>query len=110
METCPVPFINGGRLIYKLMLYKCTRKNTIRDVRKCTFEHVRPVNIQINLRVLDSQGCKVSSCAQRRLKSVCADAQADLSRRWAHMSEGTFSHVVTHISLSLHVPIFVQIL
>ena len=37
-------------------------------------------------------------------------AQADLSLRWAHMSEGTFSHVVTHISLCLHVPIVVQIL
>ena len=25
------------------------------------------------------------------------DAQVDLSFRWAHMSEGTFSHVVTHV-------------
>ena len=37
--------------------------------------------------------------------SECADAQADFSLRWAHMSEGTFSHVqvvstLTQISLS----------
>ena len=28
--------------------------------------------------------------------SDCADAQADLSLRWSHMSEGTFLHVVDH--------------
>ena len=31
------------------------------------------------------QGSKVSSSRQRRLRSDCADAQADLSLRWAHM-------------------------
>ena len=40
--------------------------------------------------ILDSQGCKVFSCGQRRLGSDCADAQADLSLRWVHMSEGSF--------------------
>ena len=47
-------------------------------------------------RILDSpgcKGCKVSSHEQLRLRSDCADAQADLSLRWAHISEGTFSHV-----------------
>ena len=44
-------------------------------------------------RVLASQGVKGSSCGQRRPWSVCADAQADLSLRWAHMSAGTFSYV-----------------
>ena len=43
-------------------------------------------------RILDSEGCKVSSCCQRRLWSDCADAQADLILCWAHMAEGTFSH------------------
>ena len=47
-------------------------------------------------RRLDIQWCKVSSRGQRRLRSDCANAQADLSPRWAHMSEGTFSHVVPH--------------
>ena len=47
-------------------------------------------------RILDSQGCKVSSCGQRRLLSDCADG-SDLSLRWAHMSEGTFSHIATQI-------------
>ena len=32
-------------------------------------------------------------CAQWRFWSDCANAQADLNLRWAHMSEGTFSGV-----------------
>ena len=36
---------------------------------------------------------KLSSCWQRRF---LPDAQADLSLHWAHLSEGTFSHVVAH--------------
>ena len=31
---------------------------------------------------------------------ACAVAQADLSLRCAHMSEGKFSHVVAHLCLS----------
>ena len=34
---------------------------------------------------MDSSGPKLSSCGQRRLWSDLADAQADLSLRWAHM-------------------------
>ena len=63
------------------------------NVRKCTFGDVRPVKIQIRLftgRILDNQGCKVSSCGQRRFWSDCADAQADWSLRWAHITESTF--------------------
>ena len=48
-------------------------------------------------RIFNSQGCKVSSCEQRRLRSDCADAQADLSLRWAHTSDGTFSRFANHI-------------
>ena len=36
-------------------------------------------------------------CAQRRFWSDCANAQADLNLRWAHMSDGTFSDVVARI-------------
>ena len=43
------------------------------------------------------QPCHVPSCRQRGLLSDCADAQADLSLRWAHMSEGMFSSVAAHI-------------
>ena len=32
-------------------------------------------------------------CAQRRFWSDCANAQADLNLRWAHMPEGPFSDV-----------------
>ena len=39
---------------------------------------------------LNSKVCKVSSCGQRRFWIDCADAQDDLSLRWAHMSEKGF--------------------
>ena len=47
--------------------------------------------------ILDSQEFKVSSCGQRRLKSVCAHAQTDLSLHWPHMSEGTFSVIAARM-------------
>ena len=42
-------------------------------------------------RIFDSQGCKASPWGQRRLLSDCVDAQADLSLRWTHITEGTFA-------------------
>ena len=51
-------------------------------------------------RILDSQVSKVSSCGQQRLRSDCADVHAELSLRWARMTEGTFSHVATHLLFS----------
>ena len=48
-----------------------------RNVRKRTFGHLRPANIQIT--------------------------QSDLGLRWAHMSEGTFSRVEAYLS---HVNVF----
>ena len=60
----------------------------------CTFAHM--IRIWTG-RILDSRGCKVSSCGQRRLWSDCANAQADLSLRWAHMSDGRCSHVEAYI-------------
>ena len=79
-----------------------------RNVRKRTFVHVRPSDsdqhapsrslIRIfTRRILGRQGYKVSSCGQRRLRSDCTDAHADLSLRWTHMSEGTFSHIAAQI-------------
>ena len=59
--------------------------------------HSRSLIRILSGRILDSQGCKVSSCGQRRLWSDCADAQADLSLRLEHISEGTFSHVAAPI-------------
>ena len=53
----------------------------------------------ITWRVMYSQGCKVSSCGQRRFWSDCANTQADLNLRWAHMSEGTFSDVAANFYL-----------
>ena len=54
---------------------------------KPTKWHVRPAKTQIRVFAVRSMGSlvpKVSSCGQRRLWSDWADAQADLSLRWAH--------------------------
>ena len=50
---------------------------------------------------LDTKGCKISSYGQRRLWSYCANAQADLSLRLAHMSEGTFPLVSAQICVMI---------
>ena len=55
--------------------------------------HSRRLIRLVTGRILDSQGCQVSSCEQRRLWSHCADAHADMSLHWANMSEDTISHV-----------------
>ena len=38
---------------------------------------------------LASQGGKIPTCRQRRLKSDCADAQAEMNLRWAHVCFGS---------------------
>ena len=73
-------------------------KNNCRNVKKRTFGHVRPAKIHsrslfriFSGRILDSQGCKVSSCAQRRLWSDYAHGHANMSLRWTHKLQGDFS-------------------
>ena len=44
-----------------------------------------------------SWGPSVSSCGQRRLWSDRADAQADMSLRWAHISFCWFCHKAAHL-------------
>ena len=41
--------------------------------------------------ILDSEGCKISSCGQWWLWSDCTDVQADLSLRWVHVRSNVFS-------------------
>ena len=53
------------------------------------------------VRFMGSSGPKLPSCGQRRHWSDWADAQADLSIHWAHMSVCWFCHEVAHI-LMLH--------
>ena len=75
--------------------------------QKTYFLHVRSAKIQIRLRIravrsessqgsLNSYGCKVSPCAQRRLWSDDTGVQVELSLCWTHMWEGTFSQVQAH--------------
>ena len=72
-------------------------------VTRPTKWHVRPAKTQISLgicpvwsvftvRLMGSYGPKLSSCRQRRLWSDWAEAQADLSLRWAHMPFCWFCH------------------
>ena len=73
---------------------------------------MRPAKIQISLRI--RAGWSESSLGAFLLAmdakfpyadnedwSDCANAQADLSLRWVHMWEGTFSHVAAHIILKM---------
>ena len=75
-----------------------------RNFRKRTFRHVRLAKIQVSLRIC-AIWSESSLGAFRMAKDVkflhadnedwsdSTDAQADLSLLWAHMLEGTFSHV-----------------
>ena len=66
---------------------------------KPTIWPMHPAKTQINLGIwVGSYGLKVSSCGQRRLWSDWADAQADLSLRWAHMSFWWFCHAAAQLS------------
>ena len=51
----------------------------------------------IAVHLMGSQGPRLSSSGQRRLRSDGADAQADLSLRWAHMPFCWFCHYAAHL-------------
>ena len=55
------------------------------------------LTIVFAVRSIGSLGPKLSSCRQRRLWSDCADAQADLSLRWARMPFCLFCHEAAQI-------------
>ena len=80
-------------------LYIVEWKGTLYYIQR--FKHSRSLIRIFPGRILDSQGCKVSSRGQRRLWSGCVDAQADLSLRWAHMLEGSFAHITSQICSAL---------
>ena len=85
------------------------------NVRKSTFEHLRPAKIQLNLLIcaawLDSQGCKMSSCGQHRLCSgfatlhrlilafvgrTCQKVRIlTLRLKWGEMQKLVFEHMRT---------------
>ena len=49
-----------------------------------------------------------SQSDQRRLRSACAEAQADLSLRRAHMTWVTYSHVETHLPCKNNIPVIIH--
>ena len=82
------------------------------ESQKHTFEPVHPATIQISLRIravwsessLDAYWIAKDARflhADNEDWSDCADAQADLSLHWTHMSEGTFSHVTAQNDYSI---------
>ena len=81
-----------------------------RIVTKPTKWHVRPTKTPISLsippvwsvftvRLKKARLLSYSLSAQRRLWSDWADAQADLSLRWAHMPFCWFCHDAAHVSV-----------
>ena len=75
-----------------------------RITTKPTIWHVRPAKTQISLggwvfaiRMKEHWVLSYPLSAQRRLWSDWADAQADLSFRWAHMPFRWFCHEAAHI-------------
>ena len=59
-----------------------------------------PVWSVFTVRSMGNWGPNVSSCGHRRLWSDWADARADLSLRWAHISFCWFCHEAAHLSWS----------
>ena len=75
--------LNGTTTSENVTLDMCARVDSNQPV------HSRNLIRIFTCSIFDIQGYLRSS-GQRRLRSNCADAQADLSLRWAHMSEGAF--------------------
>ena len=106
LHCLPCPKITG--IITVTVLWYLSRSMT-----KPTKWHVHPAKTQISLGIClvwsESSRCaqwkgkdlKVSSCRQQRLWSEWADAQADLSQRWPHMSFCWFCHVQAHFIKSI---------
>ena len=66
------------------------------NVRKRTFEHVRPAKNQFSFtgRILDSQGCIVSSCGQQRLIGLRGCVGAYVRRYvFSRGGSGMFHHI-----------------
>ena len=97
---------HGFSLYYRLSL-RCHRKSDV-NTDQCENDYApsedsdqpgHPPSLiwVFAVRSVGSLGPKLSSCGQRRLWSVWADAQADLSLRWAHMPFCWFCPEAAHI-------------
>ena len=83
------------QIVHKIYIWATTWENVLSDMRAwrrlksaCAF-----LQSYQSLFVHKKMFCILGDpkCAQWRFWSDCANAQADLNLRWAHMSEGTFS-------------------
>ena len=74
-----------------------SNEHLIHNIRKHTCGHVYPWMIHINMHIREvwSESSLGTFWIAKVAKFLCTDAQADLSLRWAHISEGTFSLVET---------------
>ena len=81
-----------NRNVRKVHSNMCFQRNSDQPAHSCSL-----IRIFIG-RILDSTECKVTLCGQQILWSDCADSRDDLSIRWAHVSEWTFTHVAAHLT------------
>ena len=97
-----VTHCKAARIVFCASIYAfiCYIKH---NVGKCTFWHVRPMKTQISPRIRAvwsylSIWTNFASLAIQNAPSEDSDltAQSDLTLRWAHMSEGKFSHAPAH--------------
>ena len=96
------PHDGGGVLWFHVGVRVCVCPS----VRIFTILHVRPTKTQIHevwsvstAHSVCSKGPKASSGEQRRLRVACADVQADLRLRWAHMESCRKYCVPAHLLL-----------
>ena len=102
------PRRGGSKEYSQSMFLSRNKKNNVYPCKLKFFQHIswlmgstlyRHVSVMsrnliriFTWRILDSQGCKLFLYADNEDCSDCSDAQAALGLRWAHMSEGMFSH------------------
>ena len=85
------------------MVYESACEKTYNKTCMTSKELDQPANPPSMARVFvhssfDSVEAVEGTCDQRRLRSDCADAQADLSLRWSHKSYCRFYRALAHIA------------
>ena len=78
--------------------YDKTNKMTVRPAKTQISLGIPQVWSVFTVHLMGSWGPNVSSCGQQRLRSDWADAQADMSLRWAQRPFCWFCHEVAHFT------------
>ena len=91
---------------HRQQIWQPQREKTYLRARLPSEDSDQPENSRCLIRIfneciLDRHKCTVFSCGEQKFWSGCADVQADLSLRWAHLLEGTFSHVAANDTIEI---------